>query len=210
VPFHGEARHVLGQVISHQGIEVDKAKVDLISNLPPLCTVKEVRSFLGHVGFYKRFIKDFSKITKPLCKLLVKVTSFVFDEDCKQAFGTLKKILTSTPVIQPPKCGAPFEIMYDASDYAVGAILGQRVDKLPHVIYYASRTLNDVQLNYSTTENELLAVVFVLDKFKSYLLGSKVIIYLDHVALKYHFFFKKKRMLNLVLSGGFCYFKSST
>jgi hypothetical protein len=167
--------------------------VDLISNLPPPCTVKEVRSFLGHVGFYRRFIQDFSKIAKPLCKLLVKETSFVFDEDCKQAFGTLKKILTSTPVIQPPKWGAPFEIMCDASDYAVGAILGQRVDKLPHVIYYASRTLNDVQLNYSTTEKELLAVVFVLDKFRSYLLGSKVIIYLDHVTLKYHFFFLKKR-----------------
>ena len=75
--------------------------------------------------------------------------------------------------------------MCDTSDYAVGAILGQRIDKLPHVIYYASRTVNDVQLNYTTTEKELLAVIFVLDKFRSYLLGSKVIIYLDHVALKY-------------------------
>jgi hypothetical protein len=81
--------------------------------------------------------------------------------------------------------GSPFEIMCDASDYAVGAVLGQRIDKLPHVIYYASRTLNDAQLNYPTIEKELLAVVFALDKFQSYLLGSKVIIYSDHVALKY-------------------------
>ena len=75
--------------------------------------------------------------------------------------------------------------MSDASDYAIGAILGQRVNRLPYVIYYASKTLNDAQLNYSTTEKELLAVVFVLDKFRSYLIGSKVIIYTDHAALKY-------------------------
>jgi hypothetical protein len=75
--------------------------------------------------------------------------------------------------------------MCDASDYAVGVVLGQRVDKLPHVIYYASKTLNDTQLNYSTTEKELLAVVFALDKFRSYLLESKVLVYSDHVALKY-------------------------
>jgi hypothetical protein len=133
---------VLGHVISQRGIEVDKAKVDLISNLPPPRTVKDVCSFLGHAGFYRRFIKDFSKIARPMCKLLVKETPFIFDE-CKQAFGALKKILTSTPIIQPPKWGAPFEIMCDASDFAVGAVLGQRIDKLPHVIYYTSRTLND-------------------------------------------------------------------
>jgi hypothetical protein len=178
---------VLGHVISHRGIEVDKAKIDLISNLPPPRTVKEVRSFLGHAGFYRRFIKDFSKITKPLCKLLIKETSFIFDEDCKKAFGALKKILTSAPIIKPPSWGAQFEIMCDASDHAVGAVLGQRIDKLPHVIYYASRTLNDAQLNYLTTGKELLAVVFVLDKFRSYLLGSKVIVYLDHAALRYLF-----------------------
>jgi hypothetical protein len=96
--------------------------------------------------------------------------------------------------------------MCDASDYAVRAILGQHVDKLPHVIYYESRILNDTQLNYSTTE-ELLVVDFALDKFISYLLGSKFIIYSDHVALKYLF---PKKMLNLVLSDGFCFFKSST
>jgi hypothetical protein len=80
--------------------------------------------------------------------------------------------------------------MCDASDYAVGVVLGQRVEKLPHVIYYASKTLNDAQLNYSTTKKELLAVVFALDKFRSYLLGSKVLVYLDHAALKY--FLSKK------------------
>jgi len=79
----------------------------------------------------------------------------------------------------------PFGIMCDASDYAVGAILGQRVEKLPHVIYYASMTLNDAQLNYSTTKKKLLAIIFAMDKFRSYLLRSKVLVYSDHAALKY-------------------------
>jgi hypothetical protein len=86
-----------------------------------------------------------------------------FDEECVKAFGALKEILMSTPVIRPPSWGEPFEIMCDALDYAVGAILGQRIEKLPLVIYYASTTLNNAQLNYSTTEKELLAVVFALD-----------------------------------------------
>jgi hypothetical protein len=192
---------VLGHVISQRGIEVDKAKVDLISNLPPPRTVKEIRSFLGHAGFYRRFIKDFSKITRPLCKLLAKETPFEFNEECLKAFGALKEILTSTPVIRPPIWGEPFEIMCDASDYAVGAVLGQRIEKLPHVIYYASRTLNDAQLNYSTTEKELLAVVFALNKFRSYLLGSKIIIFSDHAALKYLFSKKdaKSRLIRWIL-----------
>lgn len=189
---------VLGHVISHHGIEVDKAKIDLISSLPPPQTVKEVYYFLGHAGFYWRFIKDFSKIAQPLYQLLVKETPFIFDEDCKKAFEALKKILTSTPIIKPPIWGAPFEIMCNASDYAVGDVLGKRIDKLSHVIYYVSRTLNDVQLNYSTTEKELLAIVFALDKFRSFLLGSKVIV------------FSPKMMPNLVSSGGFYYCQSST
>ena len=130
----------------------------------------------------------------------MKETPYIFNEEFKQAFGALKKILTSTPVIQPPKWGVPFEIMSDASDYVVGAFLGQHVDKLPHVIYYASRTLNNTQLNYSTIE-ELLAVIFALDKFRSNLLGSKVIFYSDHATLKYLFSKKdaKSRLIQWIL-----------
>ncbi|XP_062075251.1 uncharacterized protein LOC133779290, partial [Humulus lupulus] len=176
---------VLGHVISSDGIEVDKAKVDLISKLPPPKTVKEIRSFLGHAGFYRRFIKDFSKISRPLCHLLGKENAFVFDNNCHVAFEKLKNLLTTAPIIRPPDWKIPFEIMCDASDYAIGAVLGQRLEKIPHVICYASKTLNDAQLNYSTTEKELLAVVFALEKFRSYLLGSKIIVYSDHAALKY-------------------------
>ncbi|XP_071924949.1 uncharacterized protein [Coffea arabica] len=152
------------------GIEVDKAKTDVISTLPYPASVREVRSFLGHAGFYRRFIKDFSKIGAPLFQLLQKDVSFEFDETCKGAFNKLKELLTTSPIIQPPDWNLPFEIMCDASDYAVGAVLGQRVGKAAHAIYYASRALNGAQLNYSTTEKELLAVVFALEKFRSYLL----------------------------------------
>ncbi|XP_070666661.1 uncharacterized protein [Malus domestica] len=176
---------VLGHIISEEGIEVDKSKVDLVRHLPSPTLVREVRSFLGHAGFYRRFIKDFSKISQPLCRLLKKEVAFEFDDACSTAFKQLKEALTSAPIITPPDWSLPFELMCDASDYAIGAVLGQRKNKQPHVIYYASRTLNDAQLNYSTTEKELLAVVFALDKFRSYLLGTKVIIFTDHAALKY-------------------------
>ena len=176
---------VLGHIVSKKGIEVDKAKVDLIATLPPPKTVREVRSFLGHAGFYRRFIKDFSKISKPLCDLLSKDASFEFTPDCLATFEKLRTELTSTPIIRPPDWTLPFEVMCDASNYAIGAILGQRVNKLPHVIHYASKTLNDTQLNYSTTEKELLAVVFALEKFRPYLIGSKVLVFTDHAALKY-------------------------
>ncbi|CAN6718935.1 unnamed protein product [Malus baccata var. baccata] len=176
---------VLGHIISEKGIEVDKSKVDLVRHLPSPTSVREVRSFLGHAGFYRRFIKDFSKIAQPLCRLLQKEVAFEFDDACSTAFKHLKEALTSAPIITPLDWSLPFELMCDASDYAIGAVLGQRKNKQPHVIYYASRTLNDAQLNYSTTEKELLAVVFALDKFRSYLLGTKVIIFTDHAALKY-------------------------
>ncbi|KAM1620715.1 hypothetical protein ACFXTN_017669 [Malus domestica] len=176
---------VLGHIISENGIEVDKSKIDLVRHLPSPTSVREVRSFLGHAGFYRRFIKDFSKIAQPLCRLLQKEVAFEFTKECTASFNQLKELLTTAPIIVPPDWSLPFELMCDASDYALGAVLGQRKDKKPHVIYYASRTLNDAQLNYSTTEKELLAVVFALDKFRSYLIGTKVIVFTDHAALKY-------------------------
>ncbi|KAD7478568.1 hypothetical protein E3N88_01704 [Mikania micrantha] len=176
---------VLGHVISSRGIEVDHAKVQVISTLPPPTNVKGIRSFLGHAGFYRRFIKNSSVITKPLCNLLLKDVPFVFDNDCVTAFNALKEKLVEAPILQSPDWSKPFEIMCDASDYAVGAVLGQRVDKKPVAIYYATKTLSDAQLNYTTTEKELLAIVFALDKFRSYLWGSKVIIYSDHTAVRY-------------------------
>ncbi|KAE8661092.1 DNA-directed RNA polymerase V subunit 5C-like [Hibiscus syriacus] len=176
---------VLGHKISHKGIESDKAKIEVIEKLPPPTSVKGIRSFLGHAGFYRRFIKDFSKISKPLCTLLQQNQPFVFEELCLGAFTELKRQLISAPIVVPPDWTSPFELMCDASDYAVGAVLGQRRGKIFHVIYYSSRTLNEAQLNYTTTEKELLAVVFAFDKFRPYLIGTKVIVHTDHSAIKY-------------------------
>ncbi|CAM8913962.1 unnamed protein product [Rhodiola kirilowii] len=176
---------VLGHVVSQEGIEVDKSKIDLIMTLPYPSTVRDIQSFLGHAGFYRRFIKDFSKKALPLSTLLQKEVPFEFTNACKEAFDDLKKALTSTPIIQTPNWELPFEIMRDASDFTVGAVLGQKIDKKAGVIYYASRTLDPAQRNYSTTEKELLAVVFALEKFRSYLLGAKVIVFSDHAAIRY-------------------------
>ncbi|CAM9000551.1 unnamed protein product [Rhodiola kirilowii] len=176
---------VLGHVVSHKGIEVDKAKIDLIVTLPYPSTVRDIKSFLGHAGFYRRFIKDFSRRALPLSNLLQKDVPFEFNDACKKAFNELKQELTSTPIIRAPNWSQPFEVMCDASDYAVGAVLGQRDERKPVVIYYASRTLDAAQRNYSTTEKELLAVVFALENFRSYLLGTKVVVFSDHAAIIY-------------------------
>ena len=175
---------VLGHVVSKKGIEVDKAKVELISNLPTPKCVRDIRSFLGHAGFYRRFIKDFSAIARPLCNLLAKDVPFAWSQACEAAFDKLKTMLVSPPIMRSPNWNLPFEIMCDASDYAIGAVLGQREDKKAFVIYYASKTLDAAQANYTTTEKEFLAVVFSLEKFRSYIVGSPVTLFTDHATLK--------------------------
>ena len=116
---------------------------------------------------------------------MAKDVPFEFDDACLKDFEILKQALTSSPIIQPPDWSLPFKIMCDASDYAIGVVLGQFKDKKHHTIAYASKTLTGPQLNFAITEKELLAVVFDIDKFRSYLVGSKVIVYTNHAALKY-------------------------
>ncbi|GJS78113.1 reverse transcriptase domain-containing protein [Tanacetum coccineum] len=166
-------------------IEVDKSKVDVIAKLPHPTTVKGIRSFLGHAGFYRRFIQDFSKIARPMTHLLEKETSFIFSKECIEAFETLKMKLTQAPILVAPDWDLPFEIMCDASDFAVGAVLGQRKTKHFQPIHYASKTMTEAQAHYTTTEKELLAVVYAFEKFRPYLVLSKSIVYTDHSALKY-------------------------
>ncbi|RDX71688.1 Retrovirus-related Pol polyprotein, partial [Mucuna pruriens] len=151
---------VLGHLVSNRGIEVDKAKIDIITSLPNPTSMREVRSFLRHAGFYRRFIKNFSKLALPLSKLLQK------DE--------LKSRLTSAPILQAPNWDLPFELMCDASNSALGAVHGQKAG-----------VGQPAHQNYTTTEKEHFAIVFALDKFRSYLLGSKIIVFSDHAALRY-------------------------
>ncbi|GJS22751.1 reverse transcriptase domain-containing protein [Tanacetum coccineum] len=191
---------VLGHKVSSTGLEVDKAKIDVISKLPPPTNIKGVRSFLGHVGFYDDN-KDFSKIARPLTKLLEKDTPFEFNGECQKAFESLKEKLTCAPVIVSPNWNLPFELMCDASYFTIGAVLGQKDGKNFHPIYFASKTLNSAQQKYTVTEKELMAVVFAFDKFRSYLILSKTIVHTDHSALK-HLFKKqdaKPRLIRWIL-----------
>ena len=152
--------------------------------MPPT-TVKGIRSFLGHAGFYRRFIRDFSKIARPLCRLLEKDTKFNFDESCQNSFEEIKSILVEALIMAKPDWNREFEIMCDASDFAMGAVLGQKAEKVFKAIYYASKNFNEAQENYSTTEKEMPAIVFACEKFRPYILGSHVIIHTDHATIKY-------------------------
>ncbi|GJW06623.1 reverse transcriptase domain-containing protein [Tanacetum coccineum] len=176
---------VLGYKISKSWIEVDKAKVDVIAKPRHPIFVKGIRSFLGHAGFYRRFIQDFSKIARPMTHLLEKDTHFIFSKECVESFNILKKKLIEAPILVTPDWDLPFEIMCDASDYAIGAVLGQHKTKHFQPIHYASKTMTDAQAHYTTTEKELLAVVYAFEKFWPYLVLSKSIVYTDHSALKY-------------------------
>ncbi|XP_049406179.1 uncharacterized protein LOC125869784 [Solanum stenotomum] len=139
--FMGKKGMVLGNKVSQKGIEVDKVEIEVIEKLPPLICVKGIRTFLGHARFYRRFIKDFSKIAHPMCKILEKEVKFVFDEACLKTFECPKENLISVPVITGPDWADPFE--------------------------------------------ELLVVVYAFEKFRAYLLGTKVIIHRNHAALRY-------------------------
>ena len=180
--------------------------------MPFPTNVKGVRQFLGHAGFYRRFIKDFSKLARPLCELLVKDAKFVWDEICQRSFEQLKSFLTTTPIVRALNWQLPFEVMCDASDFAIGVVLGQMEDGKPYVIYYASKTSNEAQRNYTTTEKELLAVVFALDKFRAYLVRSFIVVFIDHSTLKY--LLTKQDARQGQLGGSSCFknsiFKSKT
>ena len=176
---------VLGHFILEKVVEVDRAKVKVIERLPPPISVKGVRTFLGHADFYRRFIKDFSKIVHPLCKLLEKECKFYFDESCHKAFGELKEKFVSEPIIISPSWSNPFEVMCDSSAVAFGVVLGQRRDKILHPIYYAGKALNEAQKNFTLTEQDLLAVVFAFEISQSYLLGTRVRLHTNHSTLRY-------------------------
>ncbi|KAL1549888.1 hypothetical protein AAHA92_17918 [Salvia divinorum] len=192
---------VLGHVVSEKGIQVDQAKIDVIAKLSHPTNQKEIRGFLGHAGFYRRFIKDFAKIAQPLTRLLQNEVEFDFNDECKEAFKLLKEKLITAPIIRSPDWNYPFEIMCDASDLAVGAVLGQKINGKNYVIFYVSKTINQAQRNYDTTEKEMLAVVYSFKKFRPYLLGSQVIVFTDHAAITYLLVKKesKPRLIRWVL-----------
>nr|GEX54282.1 reverse transcriptase domain-containing protein [Tanacetum cinerariifolium]GEZ16923.1 reverse transcriptase domain-containing protein [Tanacetum cinerariifolium] len=136
-----------------------------------------------------------------MTQLLEKNSPFILSNECIQAFRTLKENLTEAPILIAPNWDKPFELMCDASDYAVGAVLRERVEKHFRTIHYACKTMNQAETNYTTTEKEMLAVVYAFEKFRSYLTMKKSIVYTNHSALKYLFAKKdvKSRLLRWII-----------
>lgn len=177
----------LGHIISEDGIRPDPKKTSCLTNFPVPRNPKEVKSFLGLAGYYRKFVKDFSQISKPLTSLLKKEVRFEWSDMCQHSFEQLKNMLTTEPLLQHPDFTQPFLITTDASNSAIGAVLSQgRVGSdLP--ISYISRTLNKAEANYNTTEKELLAIVWAVKQFRHYVFGHKFYIVTDHRPLTWLF-----------------------
>ena len=169
----------LGHIVSSEGISVDPAKVEAISTWAIPRNASEVQSFLGLAGYYRRFVRDFSKIARPLTQLTRKDIRFVWDDQCDEAFRILKTGLTTEPILALPDGESEFELYTDASKNGLGCVLMQN----GRVIAYASRQLKTHEINYPTHDMELAAVVFVLKIWRHYLYGTNFKILSDHKSL---------------------------
>lgn len=175
----------LGYVVNSSGLLVDPEKVEAIVRIPPPKTVTEVRRIVGLASWYRRFVPNFSTLMSPLTNLTRKNVKFRWDDECENAFHTVKDHLIRAPVLSCPDFEKPFTIQCDASDYGLGAVLTQTLDDKEHVICYLSRSLTKPERKYSTTEKECLAVLFAVEKLRPYIQGSKFYIITDHYCLKW-------------------------
>ena len=175
----------LGHIVSKEGVKTDPAKTEAIENWKQSKTPKQVRSFLGLASYYRRFVKDFAALAKPLHKLCEKKVKFRWDEDCESAFQKLKEKLVSAPILAYPKVGEPYILDTDACDTAIGGVLSQLYDGQERVIAYYSKSLTSAEENYCITRKDLFAVISALKKFHSYVYGQKVLIRTDNSAVSW-------------------------
>ncbi|CAK1585808.1 unnamed protein product [Parnassius mnemosyne] len=173
----------LGYLVDKHGLRTDPGKVDIILNYPTPNSAKEVKRFLGMAGWYRRFINNFSKISKPLNKLTNKNVRFEWTTEADESFNHLKTTLVSAPILKCPNFDLPFSIHCDASSLDVGGVLTQTYDGVEHPIAYCSRSLAKNEINFSTSERELMAVIYALEQFRSYVEGTKCKIITDHASL---------------------------
>eukprot|EP00253_Pinus_taeda_P010006 PITA_10006 len=178
---------VLGHAISQQGLQVDPNKISIIERVPPPQNVRDVRSFLGLAGYYRRFIKYFSKLASLLFGLLGKDVEFIWTENFQEALDTLKRKLVTAPILRGPNWALPFHIHIDALNKAIGVASGQIDEKLPYAIYFISKNFSKADLNYTGTEKELLAVVHSLNKFRHYITGYQTFVHTDHAKIRVNF-----------------------
>ncbi|KAL4125776.1 hypothetical protein QTP88_010016 [Uroleucon formosanum] len=177
----------LGHKLTEKGVQPDERKIKSVKTFPIPTTVKEIKSFLGLTGYYRNFVPDYGKIAKPITNLLRKGIEFIWTSECQEAFEKLKIILCNEPLLQYLDFEKPFIITCDASNYAVGCVLSQGVIPADLPIAYASRTLNKAEINYSTTEKELVAIMFGVKQFRPYVYGQKFTIITDHKPLTWLF-----------------------
>lgn len=178
----------LGHVISDKGIQPNPKKIEFIQEIPRPKTSKQIKSFLGMVGYYRKFINNFATLAKPLTRLLKKDETFIWTDEQENAFKILKSKLITKPILQYPDFNRTFVLTTDASNYGIGGVLSQ-INEQNHdlPIAYYSRTLNKAEQNYSTTEKELLAIVNAIEHFRPYLYGRKFTIFTDHRPLQWLF-----------------------
>lgn len=181
----------LGHIISQDGVKPNPDKICAITKFPIPKTAKEIKSFLGLLGYYRKFIKDFAKLTKPMTSCLKKNSKIIHNAEFIQCFETCKNLLINDPILKYPDFNKPFILTTDASNVSIGAVLSQGTVPNDHPIAYASRTLNDSERKYSTIEKELLAIVWATKYFRPYLYGKRFDIYCDHRPLQWLFSLKE-------------------
>lgn len=176
---------LLGHIICKQGLMVDPAKIAIIVNFEPPNSVKQLRTTLGHTGYYCKFIKEYAQITSPLEKLLKKDVKYKWIKECQQSFNILKEKMVFVPILVFPDWQKEFNVHVDASSIALGTILSQEgAGDINHSISFSSRKLSKAEKNYTTTKQEGLAMVYALQKFRHYLLGGHFKMYTDHSSLR--------------------------
>ena len=181
----------LGHILSSEGVQTNPAKIQTIKEWPKPINTEEVQRFLGLCTYYRRFVKDFSKIASPLYKLTQKNVEFRWNSECEAAFSLLKTELVNAPVLKYPDFTKPFILDTDASEMGIGAVLSKNIDGREYVVAYGSRALLKSEKNYCVTRKELLALVYFIKYFKHFLYGNEFVVRTDHKALKWLYNFKE-------------------
>ncbi|KAG8199258.1 hypothetical protein JTE90_003683 [Oedothorax gibbosus] len=187
--FRREVKY-LGHIVSSAGVQTDPDKTEAVKNWPRPKDVHELRSFLGLSTYYRRFVKGFSMIARPLHRLTEKQQKFTWTPECDEAFDHLKSVLTSAPILAYPEPDRMFILDTDASKEGIGAVLSQEVDGKERVIAYFSKSLSKPERNYCVTRKELLAIVKAVEHFHHYLYGRRFLVRTDHASLTWLLNFK--------------------
>ncbi|KAL3683144.1 hypothetical protein R1sor_001166 [Riccia sorocarpa] len=184
--FGASCGPLLGLLVSRAGTSINPRKIECILRIPIAVTVRDLRKFLGYIGYYRRFIFHYAVITVPLTALLQDLVDFFWSEHYQASFELLKLKLVEAPVMRSPDWSIPFHVLVDTSTTATGSVLSELDENnKDHPIYYASRQLSKAERNYAATELECLGMIFSVQKFRHYLLGTQFVFHVDHQALRY-------------------------